>query len=291
MRHARSRSPSSLKIDAGKLDVHALPRFGAVPLADLTTADLRAWHGDLVHGEGEAKRKSQATANRSWAVLRAALNFAFQEGHVASDEAWRRLRPFRNTDQPRKRFLSVAESKRLLNACPPDFRQIVNGALLTGMRYGELCRLAVGDYADKAVTVLVSKSGRSRRIPLTTEGVEFFERLTVGRAGDDIMFVKNGGGRWKVNNQTYWMRFACKRARITPPACFHDLRRSYGSLLINAGASMGAISAALGHNDQRMTERAYAHLLDSTVRAELQAHLPAFGLAPKGNVRPLRRRQ
>jgi integrase len=290
MREARSRSPSSLKIDTGKLRA-ALPKLGATPLSELTTAELRRWRDSLVvtSGSDEAKRKSQATANRIWAALRAALNHAYQEGQVQSDDAWRRLKPFRNTDQPRKRFLSVAECKRLLNASPPDFRQLARGALFTGMRYGELCRLVIGDFADKSITVLISKSGRSRRIPLTQEGITFFERLTVGRAPDAIMFVKNGGGRWKVNNQSYWMRFACKAARISPPACFHDLRRSYGSLLINAGMSMGGIATALGHSDQRMTERAYAHLLDSTVRRELQANLPSFGLEPESNVRPIRK--
>jgi len=37
----------------------------------------------------------------------------------------------------RVRYLTVAEAKRLLNACNPDFRRLVQAALATGARYGE----------------------------------------------------------------------------------------------------------------------------------------------------------
>jgi integrase len=53
------------------------------------------------------------------------------------------------------------------------------------------------------------------------------------------------------------------------------MRRSYGSLLLNAGASTDAIQDLLGHADPRMTRRAYAHLLDSTLQKTVKK-LPSF---------------
>ena len=50
----------------------------------------------------------------------------------------RRLKPFRQVDVARTRFLSVAEAKRLTNACDPDFRNLVMAGLCTGARFGEL---------------------------------------------------------------------------------------------------------------------------------------------------------
>jgi integrase len=72
------------------------------------------------------------------------------------------------------------------------------------------------------------------------------------------------------------MRAACAAAKIEPPAVFHDLRRSYGSLLLNSGASADAIQELLGHADLRMTRRAYAHIADKTLQKAVKK-LPSFG--------------
>ncbi|MGH8258600.1 MAG: tyrosine-type recombinase/integrase, partial [Steroidobacteraceae bacterium] len=72
------------------------------------------------------------------------------------------------------------------------------------------------------------------------------------------------------------MRAACAAAAITPPAKFHDLRRSYGSLLLNSGAPAHVVQELLGHADLRTTRRAYAHLADATLKREVDAHLPSF---------------
>jgi integrase len=42
------------------------------------------------------------------------------------------------------RYLTLAEAKRLTNACDPDFRPLVQAALHTGARYGELVPLHSG---------------------------------------------------------------------------------------------------------------------------------------------------
>jgi site-specific recombinase XerD len=71
------------------------------------------------------------------------------------------------------------------------------------------------------------------------------------------------------------MRAACQAAGIFPPAVFHDLRRTYGSLLINNHVSADAIQDLLGHADVRMTRRAYAHLASATLAAAV-CNLPSF---------------
>lgn len=42
---------------------------------------------------------------------------------------------------------------------------------------------------------------------------------------------------------------------------FHDLRQSFASVLISAGANVAAVSARLGHSDISLTLRTYTHLL------------------------------
>ena len=66
-----------------------------------------------------------------------------------------------------------------------------------------------------------------------------------------------------------------------------NLRRSYGSLLLNAGANAEVIQELLGHADMRMTRRVYAHLLNVTIANTVKSKLPSFG-HEKSNVRKLR---
>jgi len=304
-RRASSRSQHSVTLDEGKLAAAVLPKFGDERVAELTTDALRAWRNKLVTDalagfEGddderrERQRRAQATANRTWTVFRAALNWGFtdapKEIRATSDVAWRAVKPFRDVDRARTRTLTVAEVRRLVNASPPDFRLMVRAALLSGLRYGELCRLRVRDYAHDGLTVANGKGGKTKRTPLTTEGVEFFDEVTAGQPGDAYVFQKADGTPWSTSEQHRRMQAACKAARITPPATFHDLRRSYGSLLVNAATPIAVISEALRHADTRMTQRAYAHLLEKTVRKELQRALPRIGPKARSKVARLDKR-
>ncbi len=78
------------------------------------------------------------SANRSLTILKAGLNRAWKDGKVPSDAAWRRCEPFKDVDVARPHWLTIAEAKRLINASDPEFRPLVEAALQTGARYGEL---------------------------------------------------------------------------------------------------------------------------------------------------------
>ena len=76
---------------------------------------------------------------------------------AASDLAWGKVKPFKNVDAARLRYLTIAEAKRLINASEPDFRLLVQAALQTEVRYSELARLTVSDFnPDVAMRVVSS---------------------------------------------------------------------------------------------------------------------------------------
>jgi len=56
-------------------------------------------------------------------------------------------------------------------------------------------------------------------------------------------------------------------ARAAPGKRFQDLRRTAGSLLLQAGVPIEVVSVILGHSDIRITKRVYAHLLVDNLRA------------------------
>jgi integrase len=192
------------------------PELGDLEVAALKPDYLRAWLMALAkaparlrtargkaqqhrHGNGsEFRRCRQVSANRIRTILFAALNLAYRDGKVSSDAAWRQVKPFRGVDAARIRYLTVAESQRVINAAPSDFRLLVQAALATGCRYGELGRLEVHDFNSDAGTLQVraSKSGKPRHIVLTEEGVAFFTRLVAGRPGGELLLRKDDGTAW-----------------------------------------------------------------------------------------------
>jgi integrase len=147
------------------------------PFQEVDPADLTSWRGDKKHAarsspRGEAVRRRRASANRIFGILKAALNLAFREGHAASDEAWRRVKPFRQANAPKVRYLTHTETRRLVNTCDPDFRPLVQYRLPVWWD----CRLPRCRFRSAAGTVSVrlSKGGRPRHIVLTEDGVALF---------------------------------------------------------------------------------------------------------------------
>ena len=221
-------------------------------------------------------RRRRATANRVLTYLKAALNHAWRAGMVPSDDAWRRVKPFRSVDAPVIRYLSHDEITRLLNACPGAFRDLVHAALLTGCRYGELCRLKVADYnADvETLTIREAKSGQMRHVTLTGEVPELIETLIAGRSPGEVLFRRDDGRAWKRAEQLRPMREACGRAGIMPAVGFHVLRHTHASILAMRAVPMAVIARQLGHSDTRVTERHYAHLAPNYVADTIRANFP-----------------
>ena len=240
----------------------------------------------------EEKRRRRATANRCLTVLKSALKFAYQARRIASDDAWTTVKPFRNVDAAIVRYLSDDESKRLANACAKEFRPLVQAALLTGCRYGELVSLLARDFNADAGTLAIrsSKSGKPRHVVLTDEGQRFFAAACAGKDGTALMFTRANGGTWGHSHQQRPLAAACKVAKIKPAVRFHDLRHTHGSALAMKGVPMGVIAAQLGHADTRMTERHYAHLSPSYVAETIRANFPDLGIVPKSNVRVIGKR-
>ena len=300
---------TSVRIVRGNCETHILPTLSSRLVSELTAREMRQWHENLVKrsprrgrrpiseseplplDDPEALRPRKATANRVLTILKAAFNMAWREGYVLSDDAWRRVKSFRNVDVPRIRHLTHAECERLLNACEPNFRRLVKAALLTGCRYGELIALRVSDYHADSGTLLIrtSKNGKGRHVPLNDEGQRFFQRLATGRTGEEFLVLRKDGEPWRTSQQARRLRDACSIARIEPAISFHILRHTYGSILAMRGVSLQVIAEALGHADTRMTSRHYAHLAPSYVADTIRAHLPAFGASERDNVTALRR--
>jgi integrase len=287
-----------------RLEAFVLPAFGSKSVSELDADEIRNWHraiaktparartrkgaeqayraGDIK--EPEIARKRQASANRCLALLKAALNQAWRDQKVESNDAWQRVELFRGVDIPRARYLSVTEAQRLINAAQGDFRILVQAALQTGARYQELAQMRVSDFNPDSGTLHIrkTKTHKDRHIVLTDEGREFFSGLAVGRPSTAPLL----GKEWTPSRQAPLIQEACKRAGIEPPLNFHALRHTWASLSVMAGMPLMVVAKNLGHSDTRMVERHYGHLAPSYVAESVRKHAPTFGKTPS-NVRAL----
>jgi integrase len=297
-----SNDRGSAKTTRYRAEAFILPALGNIEVRDLTTEQVDQWKANLAEAparawtkaprvatDAEARRRRRASANRVLTMLLAALNRAWRAGKVPSDSAWRRVKRFENTTRATTRYLTIAEGQRLINACEPDFRQVVQVGLATAARYGEITRLRVEDFNPDAGTLAIrrSKTGRERHVILVDEGVELFRELCAGRAGDALLLRRADNEPWKSGHQHVQMRAACAIAKISPPIGFHQLRHTWASLAVMNGAPLMVVAKNLGHSNTRMVETHYGHLSAGFVADAIRAAAPRFGFEPDKKVRSL----
>ena len=131
-----------------RLEKHVVPTLGNVPIAKLTKKQVADWHKSLVRvsDDPEDVRKSKDGANRLLSYFKAALNLALQQrdrchgSGVAHRQSFSgrgtspASNPYRRADQ------AAAEAY-----VQGSFRELMESALLTGGRYGELIAARVED--------------------------------------------------------------------------------------------------------------------------------------------------
>lgn len=284
------------------------PQLGSTELGKLTTKALQDWLSALAAAPArlrtakgatvqnvratadtdEARRRRRSSANRILTILKAALNAAYRDGKVQADDAWRRVKPFAKADAPKLRYLNEDEARRLVNGCPAAFRPLVQAALLTGARYAELAALEARDFDRQSQTLWLreTKAGVARAVYLEGEGVRLFDQATAGKAAGELIFARSDGKPWGPSQQARPLAQACLAGKLEPTG-FHDLRRTYGARLALRGVPMAVIAEALGHADERITRRHYAHLSKSYVADTVRGAVAGLGIVEASNVQRL----
>jgi integrase len=272
------------------VNLHILPELGTILIERLTANRILDWRDALADAAprdragrpsknrgglepDDAKRARRATANRTLAVLKAALHRAHEAHGVGSPAEWKRAKQFKAAGAARLRWLTEDEARRLLNSSEADFRRLVRAALESGCRYGELINLRVSDFVPEGPSLFIrmSKSGKARHVPLDGRAAAFFNSICTGCDPSETMLLRNDGEPWVPGMQQRRMELACAHARIAPAVSFHILRHTYASHRIMKGAPLLVIAHALGHRDTSMVERHYGHLCPGFVRQTIEA--------------------
>jgi len=156
--------------------------------------------------------------------------------------------------EPRDRRFTDAELKKLLqgNKTEEKMRQIIQIALETGMRCGEILRISTDHLKGKLLVIPVAKT-KPRTIPLSKKAIDLIKRA-------DLPF--------NLSTDQVGKRFRrlCKYYGIKD-AKFHDLRhQALSNFMFDKKLDVASTMLIAGHSDPRMLLRIY-----NNVKAEMVA--------------------
>ncbi|MDA8316977.1 MAG: tyrosine-type recombinase/integrase [Actinomycetota bacterium] len=192
---------------------------------------------------------------------------------------------------PLPRYLAPDDDRALVSALEASPNRLLADALLllreTGLRIGELCDLELDCVHEVAgqgawLKVPLGKLMTERMVPLDDDTVGIVDRIVANRSqGRPLRHPRTGAlVEFLLTHQGRRISACTLRAELHRAAAEaglddavpHQLRHTYATALVNAGCSLQALMALLGHVSAEMSLR-YGRLFDQTVRENYERAL------------------
>lgn len=219
------------------LKARAVPYLGHLRLTEIDHDVLKDWVAWMASSRitlGSRNRKagdrvlSSETVRRTHAIAHTCLSAAVPKWLAVNPLARPAGASKHTTGLPRPTtfdaiFLTQEEINTIMTHCHPAIRDLIDIALRTGLRLGELVALQVKHvvFSGTGATILVRralkndgtvgepKSRASRRaVSVGATGAVALRRLTAKRRPSELLFPAPRGGMWCENNlrERYWYR-------------------------------------------------------------------------------------
>jgi integrase len=250
------------------LRLHILPHWGKLRLDEIRQPEVAKWLAAKLD-EGLAP----ATVEKIRVTFGRSFELALRWNVPGVDRNPTRGIPRKPLNNARERFLSAQEAQRLRHAVAESantqLQHIVGILLLTGARVSELLHAEWRhvDLERRVWFIPISKSGKSRHVPLSQAALDIIDRLP--RFGGCPFLVPNPKTRKPFTDLKRPWQTAREKAGL-PGLRIHDLRHSAASFMINAGIDLFAVGKVLGHANHASTMR-YSHLTNDTLLAAVEA--------------------
>lgn len=206
---------------------------------------------DLI-GALRGRGNSNATINRKMAALSKLLRKANKMGSIHSLPEFRRQKE----RSGRIRFLELDEEDRLfsqIRSHSVEYHQLAVFLVDTGARLGEAIGLRWNDINNGSVTFWLTKSGRSRSVPLTSRVREILASIDRKGLGPFV-------GIKQYQFRAVWHEAKDEIGLATDTELVpHSLRHTCASRLVRGGIDIRRVQMWLGHQTLQMTMR-YSHL-------------------------------
>jgi site-specific recombinase XerD len=240
--------------------------FGRRAVAKLRTQHLLEWRANLKN-QHSGDKLSPAAVNRTVTAVRAALNLAVTQRRVPADVAieWR-VKPVPGGNRRRDLYLDRDQRRALVAQCQGALKDLVEAALLTGARPGELVRALRNQYDHRTKTMEFCGKTGSRRVMLSDAAAAVFDRVVKARAAKDKefsakahLFARDDGRRWAHSDWDELLREAAARAELPAGTCLYTCRHAHISQAIMDGMTTLEVARRVG-TSLLMIEKFYGHL-------------------------------
>ena len=193
-----------------------------------------------------------------------------------------------------KHFYDVNQVKKLLEVLDKEsvkYKTLILLALDSGARRSELCALRWSDINLETRMMSITKSlkvvegiidekttkteSSKREIMLSESTIKQLQEYkewqkaykTINKkrwtGKDDRIFTSKEGEYMHPGTCDHALRAIVKKYNLDP-ICFHELRHTCASLLINSGIDPKTVSKRLGHSDTSVTMEIYTHAFESS---------------------------
>jgi integrase len=193
---------STLARYQGIVNAHIVPRWGSIPLSQVSHADVQKWISSLL--------LAPATIRYIHRVFSLLMELAVRDKRIPSNPAAGVRLP--RASKPEKRFLTAEEVHRLADAAAQypipevggQYRALILTLAFCGLRWGEAAALRVKrvDLLRRRLTVAegvtevrgrlvwgTPKSHAARSVPIPRSLIDTLTEVMAGKAADDLVFT------------------------------------------------------------------------------------------------------
>ena len=247
-----------------------LPRFGEVPLREITSEEVRTWHASLDPSKRTLRSHAYGLVRTIFATAVADEKVLANPCHIKGASNVKRAKKI----QP----ATLSELETLVAALPHRYRLMALLASWCALRFGELVELRRKDIdltngvirvrrgavrADGQVVIGTPKSEAGIRdvaipphlMPLVRE------HLTTAVQGgrDRLLFPAADGVSTLAPSTLYRVFYRARDAAGRPDLRWHDLRHTGAVLAAQTGATLAELMSRLGHSTPQAALR-YQHV-------------------------------
>jgi integrase len=228
----------------------------------LRTERIKQWRNGL----GGAK----SSQNRNLASFKAALNLAVAHRRVnpAVAQEWRAVKKLQNATNRRTLFLDLGQRRALLSACDGALRDLVEAAMLTGSRPGELVRMKRSQFDARTATATFNGKTGPRAVPLSPAATSLFKRLAKGKLPGAAMFTRDDGKAWAHSDWDELLRAAATAAELPKDVVLYTMRHSFITEALRGGMATLDVARLTG-TSLPMIQEHYGHLVAEAARERL----------------------
>ena len=205
--------------------------------------------------------RAVSTLNRDMAALKAALNYAKENGWVTTDIAWKKpLQTIQNATGRRTDTLDRVQRDSLISEASDDLGAYLKGLSLVPLRPGALANLLVSNLDNKngILTIELDKGKGQRRILLPSKTFEFFKNQTTNKLPNAPLFSRADGAAWNKDSWKKPIKTAVTKANLPSTTSAYTFRHSTITELVTGGLDLLTV-AQLSGTSVAMIEKHYGH--------------------------------